>query len=207
MLKLWGRTNSSNVMKVLWLLDELGLAYERIDAGRGFGRTDTPEFRAMSPLRLVPVLEDDGFTLFESNAILRYVCRAHAPATPLYPDDARERGHVEAWMEFQQTALTPPQSQVFASVVRTPPEQRDRDVIATAVHAAAPIWALLDARLAAHPYVCGESLTLADIAFGPHIHRWFVMPIERPDAPHLRAWYERLLARPAYATHCAQPPS
>ena len=114
MLRVWGRTNSSNVMKVLWLLDELGLPFERIDAGGAFGRTGTAEYRAMNPLALVPTLEDDGFALFESNAILRYLCNAHAPGSPLYPTAPRARGTVDAWLDFQQTALNRPQSVVFA---------------------------------------------------------------------------------------------
>src|SRR5271154_3417757 len=94
MIKLWGRANSSNVMKVIWLLEELGLKYDRVDVGGAFGGTATPEYRAMNPLGLVPTLEDDGFRLFESNAILRYVCNAHAATSTLYPQAARPRGTV-----------------------------------------------------------------------------------------------------------------
>ena len=205
MLRVWGRTNSSNVMKVLWLLDELGLPFERIDAGGVFGRTDTAEYRAMNPLGLVPTLEDGGFTLFESNAILRYLCNARAPASPMYPTAPPARGTVDAWLDFQQTALNRPQGVVFAGLVRTPPEQRDNAAISAAVTEAGRIWGILDARLASRTFIAGDNLTLADIAFGVHAHRWFVMPIARPDCPHLHAWYERLLARPAYRRHAAQP--
>jgi glutathione S-transferase len=204
-LTLWGHINSSNVMKVLWLLDELVLRYQRVDAGGRFGGTGTAEYRARQPLGLVPAVEDDGFVLFESNAILRYLCNAYAPASPLYPREARDRGLVDAWLDFQQTALGPPQSVVFRGLVHQTPEARDNAALTTALTEAGRIWAILDARLAAHPYVTGESLTLADIAFGVHVHRWFSMPIARSDSPHLRAWYDRLLTRPAYKTHCARP--
>ena len=205
MITLWGRTTSSNVMKVLWLLDELGLSHERRDVGGPFGGTATPEYRAMQPLGLVPALEEDGgFTLFESNVILRYICNAHAPASPLYPAAPRARAQIEAWMDFQQTALGRPASVVFHGLVRTPPERRDPVAIAAGVRDAGAIWAIIDARLARHDYVAGEQLTLADFAFGPHVHRWFTMQFEgRPDAPALRAWYDRLLARPAYLARCA----
>ena len=205
MLRVWGRTNSSNVMKVLWLLDELGLRYERIDAGREFGRTDTPAYRAMNPLGLVPTLEEDGFSLFESNAILRYLCNAHAPHSPLYPAAARARGTVDAWLDFQQTALNRPQSVVYLGLVRTAPEQRDHAAIAAATTEAGRIWGILDRRLADRPYVTGAELTIADIAFAPHVHRWFAMPIARSDSPHLHAWYQLLLQRPGCRTHVAQP--
>lgn len=205
MVKVWGRTNSSNVMKVLWLLDELGVPFQRIDAGGAFGRTATAEYRAMNPLGQVPALEDDGYALFESNAILRYVCNAHAPASPIYPAAPRPRGLVDAWLDMQQTTLNRPQSIVFTGLVRTPPEQRDHAAISAAVAEAGQTWAMLDAKLVGQPFLMGADLTLVDIAFGVHAHRWFGMPIARPDSPNLHAWYARLLQRPAYAAHVAQP--
>jgi len=207
-IKLWGRNNSSNVMKVIWLLEELGLQYQRIDAGGAFGKTGTPEYRAMNPLGLVPSIEDGDFHLFESNAILRYLCNAHAPTSSLYPQAPRQRGTVEAWMEFQQTALNRPQGVVFLGLARTPPEKRDNAVIEAAAKEAAQMWGIVDARLARHAYVAGDALTLADMTYGPHIHRWFALPVPgRPELTHLRAWYDRLLARPAFKTHVAIAPT
>jgi glutathione S-transferase len=208
MIKLWGRATSSNVMKVIWLLEELGIAYTRVDVGGAFGGTATAEYRAMQPLGLVPAIEDGDFQLFESNSILRYVCNAHAPATPLYPTEPRARARVEAWMDFQQTAINRPMSTVFLGLVRTKPEQRDMAAITAAAKEAAALWAILDARLAHHAHVAGDRISLADIALGIYAHRWFVMDVPgRPEAPHLRAWYQRLLARPAFAKHLAGPPS
>jgi glutathione S-transferase len=208
MIKLWGRTNSSNVMKVIWLLEELGLHYERTDAGAQFGRTGTPEYRAMNPLGLVPSIEDGSFHLFESNAILRYICNAHAPGSAFYPPAPQPRATVEAWMEFQQTALNRPQGVVFWGLARTPPEKRDNAAIEAGAKDAAQMWGIIDARLAHQPYVAGDALTLADMTFGPHVHRWMVLPVpSRPEHPHLHAWYERLLARPAFKTHVAIPPT
>jgi glutathione S-transferase len=207
MIRLWGRATSVNVTKVMWLLEELGLSYERRDVGGPFGGTSGPEYRAMQPLGLVPALEEDGgFTLFESNVILRYLCNAHAPASPLYPAEPRPRAQVEAWMDFQQTALNRPAAVVFVGLVRTPPEKRDNAAIAAAIRDAGAMWAIIDARLARHRYVAGDFLSLADMALGPLVHRWFNMTFEgRPAAAHLRAWYELLLARPAYQAACAGP--
>lgn len=207
MIRVWGRTNSSNVMKVLWTLDELGLAFERYDAGGKFGGTATAEYRARQPLGLIPAIDDNGFTLFESNAIIRYLCNAHAPGSTLYPAAAQARGVVDAWLDVQQTALNRPQSTLFAGLVRTPPEQRNMAAIDAAIAEASAIWGLLDSRLGAHPFVAGPDLTLADIAFGANVHRWFNIDFNRPNLPHLHAWYERLLARPGYRAHVAQPVS
>ncbi len=205
MIKLWGRANSSNVMKVIWLLEELRLPSTRTDVGGQFGGTATPEYRAMNPLGLVPSLEEEGgFHLFESNVILRYLCNAHAPSTPLYPAAARARATVEAWMEFQQTALNRPMGTLFMGLIRTAPDQRDQAAITAATAEAAGIWAIIDQRLGAMPYLAGDALTLADIPLGVHVHRWLNLDLpNRPAAPHLAAWYQRLLGRPAYKTHCA----
>jgi glutathione S-transferase len=205
MRRVLGRANSSNVMKVVWLLDELGLPYQREDRGGSFGGTDTPEYLAMNPNRLVPTLVEDDFTLWESNAILRYLCAAHAPGHPVWPGDVRARANVDRWMDWQQTALNRPQSVVFQGLVRTPPEKRDAGAIDAALREATRAWSMLGAVLAHTPYVAGPNFTLADIALGVHVHRWFSFSVEKPDLPALHAWYERLLERPAYRAHCAGP--
>jgi glutathione S-transferase len=204
MMKLWGRKNSSNVMKVIWLLHELGLPYDRVDVGGPFGGTSTPEYRAMNPLGVVPSVEDDGLALFESNVILRYLCNAHAPDCGFYPLPPKPRATVEMWMDFQQTALTRPQSTVFQGLVRTPPEQRDNAAITAAIAEGATVWSILDRRLAHQSYVATDEFSLADITFGVHVHRWLNLDIPgRPDAPHLTSWYGRLLDRPAFKEHVA----
>lgn len=204
MFKLWGRANSSNVMKVIWLLEELALPYDRVDVGGPFGGTATAEYRAMNPLGVVPSLEDGPLALFESNVILRYLCNAHAPTTPFYPSDPAARARVEMWMDFQQTALNRPQSIVFQGLVRTPPEKRDMAAITEAIAEGAKVWAIIDRRLAHQAHVATEDFSLADITFGVHAHRWLNLDIPgRPETPHLGAWYQRLMQRPAYAKHVA----
>ncbi len=204
MIKLWGRANSSNVMKVIWLLEELCLFYDRVDVGGPFGGTSTQEYRAMNPLGVVPSLEDGGLALFESNVILRYLCNAHAPATELYPTDPVARARVEMWMDFQQTAINRPQSIVFQGLVRTKPENRDQAAIASAITDAATIWAILDRRLAHQDYIATNDFSLADMTFGVHVHRWLNLDIPgRPEARFLSAWYQRLLDRPAFHKHVA----
>jgi len=205
MLRLWGRATSSNVMKVIWLLEELQHPYERIDVGGPFGQTKTAEYLAMNPTSLVPTLDDNGFILWESNAILRYICQSYATMSSLFPPEPRSRAVIDHWMEFQQTTLNRPQSVIFQGLVRTPPEQRDNNAILAAVAEATKPWSIIDRALASHPFITGKELTLADIVFGVHVHRWFNMPIERPELPNLREWYDRLLALPIYAEHVARP--
>ncbi|MBV8615349.1 MAG: glutathione S-transferase N-terminal domain-containing protein, partial [Acetobacteraceae bacterium] len=166
---LWGRSTSSNVMKVIWLLEELHLPYERMDVGGPFGKTNTPEYRAMNPTGLVPTWEEDGFSLWESNAILRYLCAAHAPDSALFPRAPRRRADIDRWMDAQQTVLNRPQGVLFIGLIRTPPEKRDQAAITQAIGEAASAWGLIGAELGKHPFICGDTLTLADMCWGVHV--------------------------------------
>jgi glutathione S-transferase len=202
---LWGRATSSNVMKVIWTLEELQLPYERIDVGGSFGKTDTSEYRTMNPTGLVPTLQEDDFALWESNAICRYLCHAHAPNSKLWPQEPHTRGNIDRWMDAQQTQLNRWITTIFWNLVRLPPDKRDVALVEQAVPEAARVWRMASEQLAEHPYLGGDELTLADIPWGPHLHRWFNMDFDRPEIPHLRAWYDRLLQRPAYKQHLAGP--
>jgi len=203
---LWGRSTSSNVMKVIWALETMKLPYERLDVGGPFGKTDTPAYRAINPTGLVPTLQEDDFTMWESNAILRYLCNTNQQAAgTLWPQAPHPRGKVDQWLDAQQTVHNRPAGVVFLGLVRTPEAERDRAAIKAATEALAHAYGYLESHLAAHPFITGEHLTLADIAWGVHVHRWFVMPVDRPEMPHLRAWYDRLLADPIYREHVARP--
>ena len=194
----WGRATSSNVMKALWALGELNLPFERIDVGGSFGKTDTPDYRAMNPTGLVPTLQEDDFTLWESNVICRYLCHAHAPHSTLWPQDPRARANIDRWMDAQQTNLNRPMAVVFWGLIRTPADKRDPSAIKQGVADAAKAWNLISSGLTQHPYIAGPDFTFADIPWGVHAHRWFNMDFDRPDVPGLRAWYDRLCQRPAY---------
>ncbi len=206
MMKLWGRTSSSNVMKVLWTLDELGLPYDRIDAGGAFGRTKDPEYRAMNPMGLVPTLqEEDGWSLWESNSIARYLCNAHAPGGALYPAEPRARAKVETWMDWTLGHVTTPMVVIFFTHIRLPEPQRDWKAEAKAREDSGRLWKIVDATVANSRFLCGDDLTLADIALGCWVHRWHVLPIERPDLPNLARYYETLKTRPGFVKHVALP--
>ncbi len=206
MRRLLGRANSSNVMKVIWLLEELSLPYVREDFGGAFGKTQTPEYLAMNPNAVVPTLVEDDFVLWESNTILRYLAAGHAAGTPLWPSALRAVANIERWMDWQQTTLGAPMTVVFWGLVRTPVEKRDMAAIHAAAAKLGTLYGILEAVLAQQDYVAGAALTPADMAIGVHAHRYMCFEgIERPGLPALRAWYDRLLARPAFAAHVALP--
>lgn len=204
MLRLWGRLSSINVRKVVWAAQELGLAFQRTDAGGQFGIVREPHYLGLNPNGLVPLLEDDGFVLWESNAIVRYLCARHAAGT-LYPEDLRARFVAEQWMDWQQTTLNPAGRNAFVQWIRTPAAQRDAALIAQSVAATEPLLALLDARLAQQPFIAGEHFTMADIPVGCEVHRWRGLPQEQPVLAHLERWYQSLLARPGARGVLDQP--
>ncbi|MFC3126300.1 glutathione S-transferase family protein [Pseudoroseomonas globiformis] len=208
MTLIWGRTNSSNVMKLLWFCAEAGIPYERRDAGGTFGLVGDDAYKAMNPMSLVPVLQEaDGWALWESNTILRYLAAVQAgTAAALYPAEPRRRAGIERWMDWQLAHLTPPMTTIFFTHVRIPEAERDWPATTAALEKATGLWRLLDRQLAGRQHVEGD-FSLADIAIGIFVHRWFALPVERPELAHLRAWYDRLLARPHYSRIVAVPMS
>lgn len=200
MLKIWGRLNSINVQKVVWCADELGLDYERIDAGGAFGLVDTEHYRTMNPNGLIPVIEDDGFVLWESNAIVRYLAaRFSAQASdnnaPLWPQDAQLRASADRWMDWQTTSLQPQIGPAFKQLFRTPIAQRDMAIVSEGKLAIEKKLDILDAHLTHHAYVAGDDFTMGDIPLGCSVDRWFKMPLTHKAHPHVARWYSQLRQR------------
>ncbi|MDH0748128.1 glutathione S-transferase [Pseudomonas sp. GD03842] len=198
MLKIWGRKNSSNVRKALWIAEELGLAYEAINAGGAFGLNNQPEYLAKNPNGVVPMIEDGDFVLWESNAIVRYLAAQYAADSALFPRDPKARAQADKWMDWTTSTFATPFRTVFWGVLRTPPEQQDWAQINAAKATIEGLLRIVEDALAAQPYLSGSEFGMGDIPLGSFIYAWFEMPIERVEQPHLKAWYERLQQRPAF---------
>ena len=193
MIKLWGRTNSLNVQKVLFCLGELGLPFERVDAGMQFGVVKTPEYMAKNPNSVVPTLEEDGFVLWESNAIVRYLASTHGVGT-LWPTDPRARALADRWMDWQQTSHNPALTRVFWNLIRqsgSVSEAEFADVSAKVERA----MDILEEALSRSPWLGGEAFTMAECTLAPGVHRYLHLPMERKQRPHLARWYEAVLQR------------
>ena len=203
MLKIWGRTNSVNVQKVLWCCEEMAVAYERIDAGGAFGVVNTPEYRRLNPNGLVPTIDDDGFVLWESHAIVRYLAAKHGAA--LWPEERGMRAQADQWMDWCRSTFEPAIGPLFMGLVRTPPERRDARAIESSRARTAEVLAVVDAHLAAHPFLAGSAFTVGDIPLGCGIWRWMALPIERPALPNVERWAATLGQRPSYAKIVMQP--
>jgi glutathione S-transferase len=197
MLRIWGRNNSVNVQKALWCCEEIGLAYERLDAGGEFGVVNTPQYRNLNPNGLVPTIEDDGFVLWESNAIVRYLAAKHGDGK-LWPTDANIRAEADKWMDWQNTTFWPTFRPLFWNLVRTPVDQRDDKAMEDSRLRTIEILGYLDAHLKSRSHVAGQSFTMGDIPMGCAIWRWMGLPIERPELPNLKRWFDTLAERPAY---------
>ena len=196
MLRLLGRATSGNVQKVLFLLEELKLPYEREDYGRQFGNTETPEYLAMNPTKKVPTLVDGDLVIWESHTILRYL--AAKAGSDLYPADPAARTLVERWMDWMLAALNPVFLAGFQNA-RKPEAERAPDV---GKNLSAELR-LLEQQLAASPFVAGAGLSLADIALAPVVKRCVAFPYEMAPTPHIAAWLEKLGERPAFRSATA----
>lgn len=198
--RLWGRASSVNVQKVLWTLDELALDHERIDAGGRYGRTDTDAFARLNPNRRVPVLEHDGFVLWESHAIMRHLADVTGG---LGSDRPQLRARSDQWMEFTSTTLQPPFLALFWQMVRLPPERREPSVLTAEAARLGSALRILDGRLSEVSWLAGDDFTLADIAAGSLMHRITDLGLAEDGLGALHRWHRALSARAGYRAHVA----
>jgi glutathione S-transferase len=200
-LKVWGRTTSVNVQKVMWTIAELAIPHERIDAGGAYGVVDKPEYATLNPNRLVPTMQDGDLTLWESAAIVRYLAHKYG-AGGFLPGSEADIARADQWMTWADTTLYPDLiGTIFLGLVRTPAATRNNDAIAAAATRAGERLAILDGVLADRPYILGDALTMADITSGALMYRYYELPIARPKLPNVEAWAARLAKRPAYEAH------
>ena len=204
MIQVLGRPNSINVQKVMWCLAELEIEVDRKDVGGTFGGNDKAEYRAQNPNGKIPTLIDDEYVLWESNAIVRYLCDQYGIGS-WYPKTPKKRGHANQWMDWYQTALHRPMTTLFWQLIRTDAEHQDQALIEAAVAECAEFWTILDRHLEQRPFVLGDEISMADIPLGCAAYRWHSMNFERPDLPVLQAWWERISERPAYQDHVMLP--
>lgn len=197
MLKLWGRRSSINVQKVLWTLNELGIPFDHIEVGGRFGGLDTPEFRARNPHGRIPVIDDDGAVVWESNAIVRYLAARYSPGK-LSPDGLAQRAVADEWMDWSATRLEPAFMGFFWNWYRTPAARQDAARNEALLGAAHQSFAVLDQVLADRAFLAGDRLTMGDIPAGTMLYRYFTLEIVRPSLPRLEAWYASLCARDGY---------
>jgi glutathione S-transferase len=201
MLKILGRNNSVNVQKVLWTCVELNIQFERTDIGGPFGGNDQADYLEKNPNGLVPTDEDGQLILWESNSIVRYLAAKYDDDRGFYPRDPGERALGDRWMDWQLSVFWPAFIPAFVALIRTAPEDRDQNVIDQAVAKGRKAAEILNQHLASQSFLGGEHLTMGDIPAGAVLYRWLNLEIDRPDHPHVVAYYDRLRERPGYQEH------
>ena len=204
MIKIWGRTDSSNVQKVLWCCAELGIPFERQDWGGKFGGNKDKDYLAMNPNGLVPTLRDDDFTLWESNSILRYL-NAKYGSGKLLPSSPEGMASANRWMDWQLSTFNGAIVPLFWNLIRTPADKRDPKAVRDSLEKTTRAWQMVENELAKASYLGGEEFSLGDIPLGVWAYRWFHLPIERPEFPKVSNWYDRLKQRKPYQTHIMIP--
>ena len=204
MIKIWGRTDSSNVQKVLWCCGELGIEFERTDWGGKFGGNDDEAYRKMNPNGLVPTMKDGDFILWESNSIMRYL-NAKYGSGKLLPVNPQGMAVANRWMDWQLSTFNAIIVPLFWSLVRTPSDKRDAKVVQSALEKTTKAWQIVEKELAQNRFLAGEEFSLGDIPLGVWAYRWFNLPIERPEQPNITRWYERLKQRRPYQNHIMMP--
>ncbi|VVE20492.1 glutathione S-transferase family protein [Pandoraea anhela] len=196
----WGRLNSLNVQRVLFSAADLALPVDHIPAGGQGGSLSTPEFLALNPNALVPVLKDGPFVLWESNTIVRYLCRAYGHGA----EDARDVALQERWMDWYGTEIGSHMTALWGHTKRGKPLPP-----ASAEHhwrRATALWKLLAEPLEAARFLGGRDPGVADYAVGPAVHRWHAMAPHDDIPRSLTRWYEALSMRPAYQTYVLNAP-
>jgi glutathione S-transferase len=204
MIKIWGRTDSSNVQKVLWCCGELVIEFDRLDWGGKFGGNKEESYLAMNPNGLVPTIKDGNFILWESNSIMRYLNAKYGNGR-LLPAAPEAMASANRWMDWQLSTFNAAIVPLFWSLVRTPEDKRDLKTIQGALDKTIKAWQLVEDYLAVNRYLGGEEFSLGDIPLGVWAYRWFNLPLQRPSLPNIESWYERLKQRKPYQTYIMIP--
>ena len=207
MIKIWGRNTSSNVQKAMWGVGELGLEHIRIDVGGAFGKNKEPAYLAMNPNGLVPTLEEeDGFLLWESNSIVRYLAGTHDKNNVLEPKDPKQRALASQWMDWQLSVVAPAIFACFWGLIRTPAEKRDMAAIKTSQDKTTDCMVIVDKQLAKTAYLAGPNFSYGDIPVGVMCYRYRQLVPGRPATPNLERWFGEISKRPAFTEHCGGIP-
>lgn len=201
MIEVFARRNASNVLPVMWTIGELEIPHRRHDVGGSFEGTRTPDYLALNPNGKIPTLRDGTFVLWESNAIVRYLCRRYDKSNRLLPPTEETYALADQWMDWYKTTLYPPYIDLFWAIVRTEPALRNEALIADRHRTTQSALQVLDDHLAETSFVVADRFTMADVPMGSLIYRYFSLEIDRPEFPGIDAWYKRLSERPAYQKH------
>jgi len=204
MLQIYGRRNSNQVIQLMWAVEELGLEHKRHNLGGSFGGLDTEEYGKLNPNRLIPTIDDNGFVLWESYAIIRYLCRQYGQGS-LWPDNPHQAALADQWMEWTNSRFMGTFFPVFWGLIRTAREDQAPEKITQSAQSTGKLLEIVENNLDGKKYLTGDQLTMGDIPLGSMMFKYYQLDIKRPPLPNIEAWYARLCARKAYQRHAMKP--
>jgi glutathione S-transferase len=191
----------------MWAVGELGLEHTRLDVGGAFGKNKDAPYLAMNPNGLVPTLEEeDGFLLWESNSICRYLAGKHDKSGVLEPKDPRQRALASQWMDWQLSVVGPAITPAFWGLIRTAPEKRDMAAIKTSQDKTVEAMLMLETQLAKTAYVAGPAFSYGDIPVGVMAYRYRQLVPGRPSTPNFERWFGLISKRKAFHDHVGSIP-
>jgi glutathione S-transferase len=198
-ITIWGRENSSNVRKVLWLCEELDIDFERIDIGGHFGGLESPEYQNKNPNRVIPTIRHEDYILWESNVILRYLTSIFDHGD-LWPQNPRARAEADRWMDWQVTTLRPPMVPLVLDWIY------ERPMDTQACEKMHRIWKVMDNHLETNRFLGGDNFTIGDIPCAMITDWWRCFPIKHPNFPNLQRWYSEISQRPGFKKYVLNKP-
>lgn len=213
-ITLWGRPTSLCSQRALWCLAEAAVPFDFVLAssimgpqghvskgGRAYGVVDTPDYLAMNPNGTVPTLDDGGYVLWESNAILLYLTLKYAPQ--LHGHSVETLATATGWTMWCNERLNGPLGAAVLHVTRLAAHLRKPALVRQAEQDAREPFAMLEARLSRSRYIAGDAFSIADIAVAPHMQRWKLLRLAQPDSPNIARWLDEVSRRDGFKTHVA----
>jgi len=196
MLKLYDNPLSGNCYKSRLALNQLGIEYERINVDIFKGEQNSPQFAALNPNKKIPVLVDEDFVMWESNALLFYIGKKYSP-NPLYPEDPKIHGLVAQWLIFGKTTIDPNLAMARYLTRFAPPEMQDQQEIAKYRAHGSLALKILDDHLHDSEFLAG-AYSIADIGCYPYVHLAPEGQIDLSAYPSVMSWCQRIQSQPGY---------
>lgn len=189
MYTLYHHPYSQHARRVVALLEAAGLKYELRHVALEKGEHVSPEFLAINPNHQVPVFIDGGVKIFESNAILRYLCTKHG-LTDWYPDGLPTRATVDQWLDWNQCRLLPSVRDIVLNKVFLG-DAGDKAAIARGEKNMTDLAAILNAGLKERDFLAGAKPTIADLSVGSNIFQ-LGLADAAPKETNVKSWYQRV---------------
>lgn len=185
---------SQHARRVVSLLEEANIPYTLKNVAMDQGEHMTPAFLDLNPNHQVPVLQDDDFRIYESNAILRYLCNKHQ-LDQWYPSDAQQRAMVDQWLDWTQCRMSPAVIDIVLNKVFLGADG-DKEAVARGEKRLQELLPILESGLQRTPYLAGSHPTIADLSIASNIFQLGMADVA--VSGKTASWYQRIADLPGF---------